>query len=466
MRDKISRFLEGSSLVKIWLLVFLYVIFMSALVQFVILPHIFPQWHAGNGLILGTDSISFHKKALELSSKIEKEGWSAWVLRPYSRFPAGILAALYVIFMPHAFVMAPINAALHATSFVLLILIMFAITRDRNTSIISTLPFAFFPTALFWSTQIHKDGFTIAGSYLILYGFLALLDSRTWVKNLSLIKALTAIIIGFLALWLMRPYLVKIFRIMAIPVCAIITFRGFIFISKIPMRISRVFTVIASVWFIIFLAGIFTEERISLPVPAARGISEAGCGNKDAGAPQQPAMYAEWQKSRIIPYRIQKVLMEISNLREGSCTNSAIEAKTKIDVYVQFHNLGDMLSYIPRAMQIVFFSPFPRQWFEEASIPSNNIMRRATGMEMILVYLTYPFLVCAFWLWRRRIQLWVMLIYPFTMLILYSMIICNIGTLHRMRYGPFMLLVSLGIAAGAEIIARYLKKKKRSTCAV
>lgn len=67
---------------KTFLFAYLYTLLAGFAIQFVILSYIFPQAHWGEGLMVGGDWIEFHKDALEVVSKIEKEGWSAWSLKP------------------------------------------------------------------------------------------------------------------------------------------------------------------------------------------------------------------------------------------------------------------------------------------------------------------------------------------------------------------------------------------------
>jgi hypothetical protein len=160
---------------KLWLMIFFYTLLVGLFVQLVLLPVLFPYWHGGDGLLIGGDWLEFQRIAVELTAKIEKEGWSLWELMPAGQAPAGIAAAIYTLTgISKPWIILPLNAALHASSAIVLLLIVITVTGTTKLSVWPVLPFIFFPTALLWNTQIHKDNFFILGSYIFLYGFLLL----------------------------------------------------------------------------------------------------------------------------------------------------------------------------------------------------------------------------------------------------------------------------------------------------
>ncbi len=63
-------------------LVFLVAVFcttaaIALIIQLVVLPYLFPELHAGNGLLAGGDSVGFHRTAAWVAERIRSEGWSA-----------------------------------------------------------------------------------------------------------------------------------------------------------------------------------------------------------------------------------------------------------------------------------------------------------------------------------------------------------------------------------------------------
>lgn len=60
---------------KFWLIVFAYTMLTSFLIQLILLPYIFPSWHAGDGLLNSSlDSVGFHQHAVAMSENIRVSG--------------------------------------------------------------------------------------------------------------------------------------------------------------------------------------------------------------------------------------------------------------------------------------------------------------------------------------------------------------------------------------------------------
>jgi len=138
--------------------------------------------------------------------------------------------------------------------------------------------------------------------------------------------------------------------------------------------------------------------------------------------------------------------------------NHAVDAKSAIDNNINFNTLSDVISYIPRALQIVFLSPFPTDWFKQGTFESNTLMRRITGVEMLGVYFSLIFLPFAAFYWRKQIEFWLVILFCTILLLLLGLIINNIGTLCRFRYGLLMTIVALGVAGFIKLLE--VKSKK------
>ena len=79
-------------------------------VQLVILPYVFPELHAGNGLLAGRDWVGFHEQAVVQSLKIAEFGWSEFRLRPDGdNAIIGVTSWFYVLFGPHPWSLLPLR---------------------------------------------------------------------------------------------------------------------------------------------------------------------------------------------------------------------------------------------------------------------------------------------------------------------------------------------------------------------
>lgn len=162
------------TLLIIWGVFFISALLVGLLVQLLILPHVFPAWHAGDGLLIGLDCVTFHKIAVGLAERIHTEGWSAWTLRPGGQWVAGVASVFYALITPKPWVVLPLNAALHATAGLVLMHMVNKICGNWRTSLLATLPFVFFPSTLTWTSQMHNDSYAILGGLLFIYGWIIL----------------------------------------------------------------------------------------------------------------------------------------------------------------------------------------------------------------------------------------------------------------------------------------------------
>jgi hypothetical protein len=152
----------------VWVITFAYAAAAGLLVQLVVLPHFLPAWHAGSGRLVGGDWIAFHNYAVLAAERIRTQGWSTFELRPMTQAPVGIASPVYALTWSRPWTLIPLNAALHASAAALLFRLLRGFVTDWRWAAIGTAPFVFYPSALMWIAQIHKEGFFIAG-YLCLF---------------------------------------------------------------------------------------------------------------------------------------------------------------------------------------------------------------------------------------------------------------------------------------------------------
>ena len=124
------------------LIAFVWALTLGLLLQLFVLPYIFPDLHAGNGLLKGADWVKFHQIAVELVNKINETGWDNWELRPFGQAPAGIAAAMYSVSgISKPFVYMPINAILFAVALAQMHRFISCVTRESKYTWVGVLPF-------------------------------------------------------------------------------------------------------------------------------------------------------------------------------------------------------------------------------------------------------------------------------------------------------------------------------------
>ena len=429
---------------KIWLAFFGYSTILALLVQLVILPYLFPQWHAGDGLMIGGDWLGYHTRAVELAEKIRSQGWGAWTLRPGGGSPAGIAGAIYALTVPKPWILIPLNAALHATAALVLLLIVQFFVPNWRLAIWAVLPFFLYPTTLLWTTQILKDGYSIAGFFLFVYGWLSLAQLETWkrVRWLTVLPLLW-IVLGAALIWLVRPYMLQLMRGIGAIVALLLTIIALRRAVKKAVSWRKAVISVVLLWGIVASLSIgiqFGGKAISFDVP-----------NQVQAQAEGPV---KWEDSGWVPKVLEDVFYSLAVVRHGFTTLNP-DAASKIDVDVEFNSASDVVAYLPRAAQIAFFSPFPGQWFDRGNLSTTTMMRRVSAVEMIGVWVALIFLPYALWHWRRRSEFWVLAGFCSGMMVAYGLVIANVGSLYRVRYGFLMTLVALSIAGALSAYQRW-----------
>ena len=441
----------------LWVLVFLITTLIILLVQLVLLPLVFPAWHAGGGLLVGGDWLNFHEKAVVVAERIDSYGWSAWELRPKGWLPTGISAAVYAITWPEPWTMAPINAALQATTFLVVMKLLLLFTDNRKLALIAAIPFAFFPSAMLWYTQIHRDSYYILGIVLFIYGFL--LTARLGQHEKFEIRGIIYLLCGLIIIWLVRPHSLDIFFYTTL-LLSIVIAAAFAFMSgKSTVTRKQFFLKLLSLVLIVIFIYPLKETQGALKylnIPEA--VNHIAMGEETD--PAEADAIHHWQRSAWLPESVDNRLYSVAYLRSVSFPARFGEAASSIDFDVSFHSAEDFVRYLPRALQVAFLAPFPADWFSEGGHASTSFFRRISAFEMLFVYLMLAALAYGFWLWRKKIEFYILILFCAIMMMPIVYGVPNVGTIYRYRYGYLMLLVSLGVIAISRLILKWRRSSK------
>jgi hypothetical protein len=554
---------------KIWGIAFIYTCLVSLFVQFILLPYFFPRMHAGGGLFTGCpDSVSLHQLAVELAERIKQSGWGAWRLRPHNQSPAGIASMVYALTWSKLWVLIPLNAALHASAFLILFQLINLFIKNQLRSFLCVLPFLVFPSNLQWTAQLHKDGLSILGAALILYSLVILvksgnLEKKDWRRLIA--RAIVFYLMGIFLIWLARPYMLMIVKFIMVFFCPLLIATFFIRWLKGNLSWQKVFTASGVLLISLLILSQTSskymavdsetfglsmarsdellesfarsqdelaqteavEEKVESALPVAAKPEDSAPSAK-ASAPiavvelpaeekvesalpvaaqtkdnepsaKAPAPIAvvelpaeekvesalpvtakpiivnpepaksevmpkpavqkyipeqTWKRSFGCPLFIEKKAFSLAQMR-GGFRYTAPEAGSNIDIDVGFNSLESIIAYLPRAAQIVFLAPFPNHRFSnQGSYAGSRLMRRISGFEMAIVYFGLFFLWYAAWYWRKRIEMWVIAAFCIYFMLIYGLIVCNVGTLYRMRYLYITILAALGIAGFFALLDR------------
>lgn len=142
----------------------------------------------------------------------------------------------------------------------------------------------------------------------------------------------------------------------------------------------------------------------------------------------------------------------IATLRRGFASQYP-SSGSNIDADVQFSSAGDVIRYVPRALEIGLLAPFPEMWFRPGRIVG-MAGRLLVGLETSLTYLLTA-LACMFtWKRRRCLPVWMLAFAVLTGATALGLVVTNLGALYRMRYGFWVLLTIVGSGALAGFFRR------------
>jgi hypothetical protein len=419
--------------------------------------------NAGNGLLVGYDGEKFHRIALEASKQIKEIGWSAWKLNPGGQVVSGIASIFYSLIAPKPWVLLPLNGILHGIASVLLFEILLLIINKRGLAYLSLLPFILFPSSLLWNAQMHNENYVIPGVFLFLYGwiYLANIDRGLNLKNSW--KAILCAILGSIIVWVVRDYIMVVINMLALlVVILLITFHTIRWIGKhIHLKQLLLYIgMIALVW-IISTPSLFNKINQSFGKPSTSGNGSSSSFSLDLGPATDNTTSGKlknvipWTKSTWLPNQIDSNFKNLSQTR-AKFIQIWSYAGSQIDTHVEFRSTYDVINYIPRALEISLLAPFPSDWFATGYKSAASLMRKESGMEMIIIYISLLGLIFSLWHFRAKIEIWVLSAFSFGMLVVYTCTIPNVGALYRFRYPYLMPLVCLGLSGVVILCQKYI----------
>jgi len=430
-KDLVSYIEDYKFYIKLWFAIYLYSLTVGLLVQFVILPIIFPSAHWKDGLMVGGDWVLFHTEGVEIAKRVQQEGWSAWTLRhPVSEQAmsgiAGLFYALTGIHKP--WVLLPFNAFLHASAGLILYILLRLLDISKKTALIFTIPFVIFPTSLTWVSQIHKDGLYILGMYLTFLS-LALAFSNEVKKNV--ISILAGVLGAFVFFTVGREYALKIvYYFYAI----------FLFISLLTATINLAWKGKESFLrygktALIFLV-IFTTYGLLQPQTQTQTIQ------------------TQWYWNPYIPDKVENLFYTLAVWRNEIWAQYLSGRPGAIDEDIKFRSVEDFIEYTPRALTVGFFSPFPRFWFSQGSTTGGTIARYITPFEAIYLWLAWLLLPIALWFHRKKLWFWLVFLMCLGFVWFHVVAEPNVGPIVRKRYGYVMLLSAVSYSTATELWGR------------
>ena len=383
--------------------------------HFQLLPNTFDV--NGTGLTFAIDGTSYQRVASELAEVMQTNGAGAWINMKapfHSRLHSLSFATLGRLLGHNILSAEPLNLVFYLTILSCVYFLGREVFNARAGFIAATIV-ALWPSFLLHSTQLIRDPMAIS-CFLALVLVLTLLLSREFAWRGSIALGASGALIASL-FWLVRA---NMWNVLLVAI-------ALTFVLLVSQMVHRRRLIIGNTlaWLVIV--------AVVLTVPG-RMESTSLYGVKPTVTPlaipstSQPTLREGMWTS---------ILNQFKQRRSGfrSYTSQA----SNIDRDVQFHTPGDIVKFIPRALVIGFFAPFPKMWVESGSF--GRAGRLLSGAETLVLYFLY--LAASFCLWqeRRNLRMWFVFLIAAAGLLALGLIVVNAGALFRLRYVFWILMI-------------------------
>lgn len=454
-----------------WLIAFAYALVAMYAMRRQVIPMMAP--HEGGNL--GGDPLYYHHLAMELAGRIRAQGMGAWALHVDGQGPAGVMALIYLVARPQIGIVA-LNAALHATAGLMIILILRRFFSPA-VAVLSAMPFVVSLHQMFWFSQVNKDSFVASGFMLFAYGLLRI--TRRIAGTPTRKDLLEFILLsggGAVLIYIGRPFIVFLLQHFAIAILLATLAIAAIDRSGNSLIQRASYTI---------LCCLFLLSLSPLTVGAASDqtltefASAETSGHSQDSVPPDPAPHDSlsrypvahaclersfygWEESvhvspglnaRLRALFSQRCLYFIQLYDPNPTTRSAV-----VDADVFPGSPADALRYLPKAALNGFLAPYPTT--AAPHFGTSTFFTIAT-LEVAAFALTIPFLIG--WLLRDRSNAAVLapLALSAGVVLIYGMGVPFVGALYRYRYPFWMLVFCIGLAATLDLFDSRLKGRHR-----
>lgn len=429
---------SNQTAIILWVFFFCYSVCAALIFQKVLLE-LFSGFGAAGGL-LPSDSKYFHNVAMDLAEQIRLQGWSAWKIYPTENtsINTAILALLYRLFGFDPTTMIPINAAFHALGGVLIYKICCEVANKKHlgmlAGIVAATMFVIFPSALNWYAQVHKDGYLIVGSLLVLLSWLKAINFKR--ANVSFLILLLLNFLGVVIIGCVRHYNLTLILVATVGACLILTI-FYVYSRQLYTNRKVLIFFILSLFFITGTINFISNLRDAQ-------FNSGNITSNVLGESFYQGWHSEeeweWRTSSWLPNRVESSISTVARVRARLIEyGQSINAKSLIDDHIKPQNISEVILFLPRALQIGAFAPFPRDWFSNL-----EITKLVASFEMTIYY-TAAFGVLLLLFINRSPAVFISIYFASFFLLVYGFTLANLGSLYRIRYPYIFIILSLGV---------------------
>src|SRR6185369_6974038 len=385
--------------------------------HFQLLPNTFDE--NGTGLTFAIDGASYQRVASDLADELQTNGIAAWLAAkaPFHTQLYSLSFATFGRVVGHNILAAePLNLFFYLAILTSIYFLGREVFDVRAGFVAATIV-ALWPTFLMHSTQLIRDPISIA-CFLVLVFVLTLLVSREFAWPAGIAIGVCGALIATI-FWLVRANMWNVSLVAVALTLALL-------IARIVQR-DRFMPGNAIALLVIIAAVLIMPSRIEST--SLYGVRPPVTPLAIPSTTSPPPLLTGGTWTR--------VLNQFKERRAGF--RSYIAQASNIDRDVQFHTPGDIVRYIPRALEIGFFAPFPKMWLQSGSYGRSG--RLLSGAETLAMYFFYIAVALSLWRERRNLKMWFVFLIAATGMLALGLVVVNAGALYRIRYVFWMLVI-------------------------
>jgi hypothetical protein len=420
-----------------------------------LLPGMFDAYGTG---IFATDGYVYRLEAIALSRLLTGGGLRGWLAFP-APFHVKLYSLSYAVF-GHVFGFNVLSTEpLNILFYLAILTLVFLLGRevfDRRTGLLAAACVALWPSLLLHTTQLLRDP-------LFIVAMLALvLTYARWLRRAetSWARALTTGAIGGIVVAVLFANRSNVWDLV---VAVVFTGGGLLILCQLrEKRVSWGKLLGLCVLLVVTLSvpKIIPEPPSHMEQATVRALSQDQDLSVLEDQTEMPLAAPAEETQR--PSAWDRLWTRIKEGRARFKTEYP-NAGSNIDTEVQFNSTGDVIRYLPRALVIGFFAPFPQMWFQAGDLVGVQ-GRLLSGMETLLMYAVELLALYGLWQSRRRLSAWLLASVATLGLTAFGLVVLNVATLYRMRYTFWMLLIILGAHGAVRLFQIRRARRRRLAC--
>lgn len=387
------------------------------------------------------DSYEYQRGAVQLAEFIrhgELLNWATAAQPVHVKLIAIPLAILGPVFGYGPLSAEPYNLFCYL-AVVTLVFVVGSEVGGRRTGVLAGVIVALWPTFLLHTMQLLKDPLFVTASLAFLLCVVTWL-TRTYSSTAT---------IAFSAVTVFLMLLLYLVRISFVWVLIAVAFLGMLLLIVRQVQQRRLLiwnmllpvTVLFTALLLIGLSGNHSSEAVKRYPSDQSGPPKF---STDITL-QVPSLVTRVfrQRSHTFTGQVLTVIDEpahrISSMRSRFAA-SYPEAGSVLDGGTEFRTVNDLFAYLPRAMEIGLWAPFPSMWIA-AGRRVGNLGKLLSGAETFVIYIFQVLAIVAVIRAPRHLALWLLLAISMLGVTALGLVVPNVGALYRFRYAFWMMVI-------------------------